>query len=92
MAKRQRDIDAAQVERIINFLKSNGAGSHVRRADLKKVSCGMLNSGTMANADSNGTGPDERVVFGSIGKVSYPVESLARYMEERGFVIEMRSE
>ena len=88
MQKRQQDIDAAKVQAVIDFLKLNGAGTHVRRADAARVSCGMLNSGTLANDDSLKRGPDERVVFGSIKKVSYPIESLARYMIRRGFVIE----
>lgn len=88
MQKRKANIDAAQVQRVIEFLKSNGAETHVQRSDVGRVSCGMLNSGTCANDDCLKRGPDERVVFGSIGKVSYPVESLARYMAGRGFVIE----
>ena len=90
MQKRKSDIDEAQVQRVIEFLKSNGAGTHVRRPDVGKVSCLMLNPGTIANDDSLKRGPDERVVFGAIGKVSYPVESLARYMVARGFVTKTR--
>ena len=94
MEKRKADLDAAQVQRVIDFLKSNGAGTHIRRADASRVSCGMLNSGTLANDDSAkpSRGPDERVAFGSLKKVSYPIESLARYMVNRGFVIETREE
>ncbi len=73
MAKEKR-VQAADIEDIVSFLKENSAGSVIRRSDAAKVSCGMLNAGTLANADSANppTGPDERVVFGSIGKVSYP--------------------
>ena len=92
MQKRKADIDAAQVQIVIEFLKANGAGTHVRRADVGGVSCGMLNSGTCANDDCLKRGPDERVVFGSIGMVSYPIGSLARYMVKRGFVIETQQD
>jgi len=89
--KKQTNTDQAQTERIIHFLRENGAGSLVRRSDVSTVSCGMLNPGTMANDDSAGRGPCERIVFGKIGKVSYPVKSLAKYMARRGFVIETRN-
>ena len=92
MQKKQKDIDAAQVQRVIDFLKSNGAGTHVRRSDVGKVSCGMLNPGTCANDDSLQRGPDERVCFGARGCVSYPIASLVRYMVGRGFVIEIRED
>lgn len=92
MQKRQQDIDAAQIERIIDFLKENGAGSVVRRSDVAKVSCGMLNSGTLANADSAKTGPKERITFGAVGKVSYPLPALAEYMHLRGFKVETRQD
>ena len=90
MQKRKADLDAAQVQRVIEFLKSNGAGTHVRRPDVGKVSCGMLNPGTMANDDSLGRGPGERICFGAMGSISYPVGSLARYMVRRGFVVETK--
>lgn len=88
----EEEINQAVVEEVVKFLESNGAGTHVRRSDAAKVSCGMLNSGTLANADSAKPprGPDERVTFGTLKKVSYPIESLARYMVRRGFMSETR--
>ena len=90
----KKDIDPAQVQEVVEFLRANGAGSHVRRSDAAKVSCGMLNSGTLANEDSAkpSRGPSERVVFGARGCISYPIESLARYMCQRGFAIETRQD
>jgi len=89
MVKGKR-IQAADIEDIVSFLKENGAGSVIRRSDVGKVSCGMLNPGTMANADSAGNGVDERITFGAIKMVSYPIKSLARYMATKGFVVETR--
>ena len=91
MAK-EKKVQTADIEDIVNFLKENGAGSVIRRSDVGKVSCGLLNPGTCANADSAGTGVDERITFGAVKKVSYPIESLARYMVKRGFVIESRQD
>ena len=92
MQKTKTDVDAAVIQKIVEFLRSNGAGSHVKRADLKKVSCGLLNPGTMANDDWKGIGPQERIVYGTLGKVSYPVEALAEYMASKGFVVEQKEE
>ena len=92
MARRMKvKVNAVDVEAIVNFLKENGAGSIICRSDVGKVSCGMLNPGTMANADSAGTGVDERIIFGAVKKVAYPIHSLAEYMVRRGFRIETSS-
>ena len=85
---KEKKVKVASIEDIVSFLQKNGAGSVIRRSDVGKISCGMLNPGTMANADSAGTGVDERITFGALKRVSYPIESLARYMVGKGFVIE----
>ena len=46
---------------------------------LDKFSGGILNARTLANEDSLGTGPKDRVKVGR--KVAYPVKSLIAYMQ-----------
>ena len=81
------------IEEIIKFLRENGAGSVIKRTDVKKVTCGLVSGGTLANEDHRGEGPVEKIVFsaqGPHGLIGYPIESLARYMEKRGFYLETR--
>ncbi len=82
----------ADVEAIINFLKLNGAGSVIKRSKVAGPSCDFLQPGTIRNDDSLRRGPEEKILFGSRGEVGYPIESLARYMAKRGFVIETREQ
>ncbi len=90
--KVQKEVDTTDVERIIEFLKMNGAGSVVKRTKVAGPSCDFLQPGTCRNDDSSGRGPDERILFGVRGEVGYPIESLARYMAKRGFKIEQREQ
>jgi len=90
MARQKEKIDQAIVEVVVRFLKENGAGSVVKRSKVAGPSCDFLQPGTCRNDDSLGRGPDVRIIFGARGAVAYPVESLARYMTRRGFVIETR--
>ena len=53
----------------------------VARPEVSRFSGGILNSKTMANHDSNGTGPAGRVKIGR--KVAYPVDSLIAWLESR---------
>ena len=93
MPKIKREITPQSVEQLCQFLKDNGAPLVVLRSDVAKYSCGFLHPATIRNADSLGHGPVNRVVFGDKRQaVGYPLESLARYMAERGFVIETRQE
>jgi hypothetical protein len=75
-----------EVEQIVEFLRTPGAGQIIRRPDVGKVTNGFLHPATLANKDSEGTGPDSRVLFGH--RVGYPIESLARYMAKKGFFFE----
>ncbi len=76
-----------EVEKVVEFLKANGGGTHIKRSKTAKVTCDLVLPGTIRNDDSLERGPDERILFGSRGEVAYPIESLARYMVRRGFVI-----
>ncbi len=82
----------ADVEAIVEFLRLNGAGSHIKRSKVAGPSCDFLSPGTCRNDDSLNRGPDERILFGTRGEVGYPIEALARYMYRRGFVIETRQD
>lgn len=77
-----------KVEKVVEFLRANGAGTHAKRSKLAKFTCDLVLPGTARNDDSLMRGPDERILFGSRGEVAYPIESLARYMVRRGLVIE----
>lgn len=83
-----KQIKSASIEAIVNFLRSNGGGSVIKRSNVAEPSCGFLQSGTCRNDDSLKRGPDERILFGTRGEVGYPIVSLARYMAKRGFSIE----
>ena len=48
---------------------------------LDRFSGGLLNAKTLANHDSLGTGPKERVRIGN--KVAYPKQSLADWLRDR---------
>ncbi len=76
----------ANVEEVMDWFRKNGAGEVVLRTQAPKISNGFLQTGTLANNDSLGTGPKERVRFGK--KVAYPLKALAEYMVSRGFILE----
>jgi len=79
-------------KQIKEFLKANGAPEVILRRDVAKYSCGFLHRDTLRNADSLGTGPTQRVIFGNKRQaVGYPLTALAAYMAGRGFVIESRN-
>ncbi len=48
---------------------------------LDRFSGGILNARTLANEDSLGTGPKNRIKIGK--KVAYPVESLIEWMQAK---------
>ncbi len=56
----------------------------VARAEIKKFTGGGISSKTLANADSNGTGPEGRFFVGR--RVCYPVASFIKWLRqnERG--------
>ena len=53
----------------------------VARSEAKKFSGGMVSSGTLANLDCKGKGPDGGIKIGR--KKGYTVESFIRWLEER---------
>ena len=56
------------------------------QAQLDKFSGGLLNARTLANEDSQGTGPDQRIRVGR--KIAYPVDSLIRWIEQKSDIYE----
>lgn len=54
----------------------------VPRNEVGKFSGGLLNSGTMANLDSRGEGPQGKVAFGKV-RVAYDRDLLIDWLMER---------
>jgi hypothetical protein len=55
--------------------------AYVARKDVAKFTGGLVSPGTLANADSQGTGPEGRI---SIGRnVGYPAIALVSWLAER---------
>lgn len=67
----------------LTTLASNWNSALVARdqKQLDKFSGGLLNARSLANSDSLGTGPKNRVKFGR--KVAYPVDSLIEWMQDK---------
>lgn len=57
-------------------------GPYVPRSKVGEFTGGLVAPKTVANADSEGTGPKERVTIGS-RKVGYPTEVLAEWVQAR---------
>ncbi len=57
----------------------------VARSEIKTFTGGALSGGHLANEDSRGSGPGERVLVGK--RVCYPVRSLVAWLEQRAKVL-----
>lgn len=57
----------------------------VARSEVKRFTGGALSGGHLANEDSRGRGPAERVLVGK--RVCYPVRALVAWLEERATVL-----
>ena len=89
MAKRKsKTVTQVNIEKVVEWLRANGAGQNVLRTNVAKVSDGLVQPGTMRNDDCYSRGPSERIIFS--GKIAYPIKALAQYMINRGLVIEQR--
>jgi len=53
----------------------------VARSQVKQFTGGLYSAGYLANLDSRGEGPAERVRIGQ--RVAYPVEALVQWLEAR---------
>ena len=53
----------------------------VARSEVKRFTGGALSGGHLANEDSRGRGPGERVLVGK--RVCYPVKALVQWLEQR---------
>ena len=65
----------------LQALKESWPSPFVAREQVSKFSGGTLNPRTLANHDSQNTGPKDRVRIGR--KIVYPVASLVEWMEQR---------
>lgn len=62
-------------------LKEKWPSSIVSRTEIRKFTGGLINEKTLANLDSQGTGPEGRFKIGR--KVGYDVSAVIRWLEER---------
>ncbi|MGM0641828.1 MAG: hypothetical protein ACQESN_10440 [Thermotogota bacterium] len=62
-------------------LNQNCPTGYVLRRDLKKMTGGILQPGTMANLDSQGLGIGGKVQFGKY--IGYKVENVIEFMEKK---------
>lgn len=53
----------------------------VARSEVKRFSGGAISGGHLANEDSRGCGPSERILIGK--RVCYPVRALVAWLEQR---------
>lgn len=60
----------------------------VARSEVKTFTGGLLSAGTLANLDSQGRGPAERILLGS-RRVGYPVSALVAWLRERMTLVEV---
>jgi hypothetical protein len=65
----------------LSSLKQSWQSPFVAREQVSLFSGGTLNPRTLANHDSQSTGPEGRIRIGR--KVVYPVDSLIFWMEQR---------
>lgn len=68
----------------LESLKAKWPSGIVARTEVKGFSGGVLNSGTMANEDSRGTGPEGAFMIGR--KKVYTVDGLIDWMVKRASV------
>ena len=67
--------------RIVKAMVDRWPSGIVARREAREFSGGAVASGTLANADSAGTGPAQRFKVGK--NTCYPAEALARWIVER---------
>lgn len=70
-----------EASEIVKQLVDRWPSAIVARSDVSKFSGGVLHPRSLANHDSLGTGPAERVNIGR--KVAYTATSLAEWMASR---------
>ena len=63
---------------VFNEMVARWPSSVVARAEVKKFTGGGISPKTIANADSDGTGPAERFFIGR--RVCYPVSALVEWL------------
>ena len=68
-----------------HIFKNNPSG-WILRADLTEKTGGLLNSRTVANLDSQGTGIPGRITIGK-RKVAYPVQAVVDFLSEHCSVV-----
>jgi hypothetical protein len=65
----------------LDALKSRWPSAYVARREIRQFTGGLVSSGTLANADSDGTGPEGKVRIGR--NIGYPVDSVIAWLKAR---------
>ena len=65
----------------LSSLPEKWPSSFVTRSEIEKFSGGMTTSRSLAVFDSNGEGPEGRIIINK--KCAYPVKSVIKWLESR---------
>jgi hypothetical protein len=72
-------------ESIFQKMADRWPSSMVARTEIKNFTGGAIEEKYMANLDSQGKGPTDRVRIGR--KIGYPVASVVKWLEDRSIVV-----
>ena len=74
---------------VFGEMATRWSSSIVARAEVKKFTGGGISAKTLANADSEGTGPEGRFLIGR--RVCYPISSLINWLRRNTKTINTRN-
>jgi len=76
------------MDTLFSELAAKWPSAFVARTEIERFTGGLVNVKTLANRDSQGTGPAGRIRCGR--KVVYPVQNFIQWLEERSEEIPAR--
>lgn len=76
----------SEIESIIKSMADRWPSAVVSRDKVGVLTGGLMSTGYMANLDSRGEGPPEKIRVGR--KICYPVKSYLQWLMDRAEVIE----
>ena len=76
---------------LFSELEAKWPSAIVSRNQVGQFSGGLVSAGTMANMDSRGQGPAQRILMGQ-RRVAYPVRELTDWLRKRCNVINKEGE
>jgi hypothetical protein len=71
-----------------SLMKKAWPSTLVARSEVARFSGGIISSPYIANLDSKGLGPAERIRIGR--KIAYPINALVDWLKERSTVLESK--